>query len=166
MREKNQAGKFEGQGNLGEDRLGRLMPMLQEVGQGMTRLSQEMSESSGLHITDVGAMSVLSRHREPPMTIGELRRHLGLSPAAMTKLVDRLEAAGHVRRAPDATDRRRICLEVTEKADVLASEALSHFMEHVRISLRKYDDASLEAAERFLSDIRDALPGERWREGK
>ncbi len=156
MREKNQE----------ESRVERLMPMLQEVGQGMTRLSQEMSESSGLHITDVGAMSVLSRHREPPMTIGALRGHLGLSPAAMTKLVDRLEDAGHVRRVPDANDRRRVCLEVTEKADALANDALSHFMEHTRTSLGAYDDASLEAAERFLSDIRDALPGDRWREGR
>ncbi len=149
--------------NQEESRVERLMPMLQEVGQGMTRLSREMSESSGLHITDVEAMSFLSRHREPPMTIGALRKHLGLSPAAMTKLVDRLEDAGHVRRAPDTNDRRRICLEVTEKADTLAKDSLRQFMEHTRNSLDTYDDASLAAAERFLSDVRDALPGEPWR---
>lgn len=136
------------------------MRMLQEVGEGMTRLSQEIAEASGLHMTDVGAISVLSRHRARPMTIGLLRGHLGLSPAAMTKLVDRLEDAGHVRRVPDTSDRRRICLEVTDSADALAKDVLSRFLGRARNALGAYDDASLAAAERFLSDIRDALPGD------
>jgi DNA-binding MarR family transcriptional regulator len=146
------------EGDLG-DRVDRLMRMLQEVSEGMTLLSQEIAEMSGLHITDVGASSVLSRHREEPMTIGALREHLGLSPAAMTKLVDRLEDAGHVRRVPDARDRRRVCLEVTAKADALAKDVLSQFLGGLQGELNTYDDASLAAAERFLSDVRDALPG-------
>jgi DNA-binding MarR family transcriptional regulator len=142
------------------ERMDRLMWMMREVSEGMTRLSHEYAEASGLHITDVAALSFLSRHTvEEPMTIGSLREHLGLSPAAMTKLVDRLEVSGHVRRAPDSHDRRRIQLEVTEKANDLAKDVFSRFMEHTQITLDSYDDENLEVAERFLSDIRDALPG-------
>ncbi len=142
------------------ERMDRLMWMMKEVSEGMTRLSYEYAEASGLHITDVSALSFLSRHTvEEPMTIGSLREKLDLSPAAMTKLVDRLEDSGHVRRAPDVHDRRRIQLEVTEKANDLAKDVFSRFIEHTQITLDSYDDENLEVAERFLSDIRDALPG-------
>jgi DNA-binding MarR family transcriptional regulator len=48
------------------------------------------------------------------MSPGHLAANMGLSSGAMTNRLDRLEAAGLVRRLPDPTDRRALQVELTE----------------------------------------------------
>lgn len=48
-------------------------------------------------------------------TPGELGRQLGLTTGATTNLLDRIEAAGLVRRTPNPADRRSVLLEATEE---------------------------------------------------
>ena len=67
----------------------------------------------GLPDNDVRAMSLLV-DSEDPLGPVELGNRLGMRSASATELVDRLEAAGHVRRAPHPRDRRRVIVEVTE----------------------------------------------------
>ncbi|WP_329115581.1 MarR family winged helix-turn-helix transcriptional regulator [Streptomyces sp. NBC_01465] len=43
-----------------------------------------------------------------PATPSELARHLSASTAAMTLVIDRLAAGGHVSREPHPTDRRKV----------------------------------------------------------
>ena len=50
------------------------------------------------------------------MAAGELATAMGLSPGAITTLVDRLEQDGFVRRVRDDADRRRVLVELTESA--------------------------------------------------
>ncbi len=47
----------------------------------------------------------------------ELGHRLGIRSASATAMVDRLEAAGHLRRRSHPTDRRRRTLEVTTEAN-------------------------------------------------
>src|SRR5919199_2049615 len=66
-----------------------------------------------------GEFRVLSslRHSGPPYrrSPGKLAEHAELSSGAMTNRLDRLEAAGLVRRLPDPDDRRGIQVELTEQ---------------------------------------------------
>ncbi|WP_431221445.1 MarR family winged helix-turn-helix transcriptional regulator [Leifsonia xyli] len=48
-----------------------------------------------------------------PVTAGALSDHLHISTASTTKLLDRLERAGHVVRRPHPTDRRAVTVEIT-----------------------------------------------------
>jgi DNA-binding MarR family transcriptional regulator len=48
------------------------------------------------------------------LTPGQLSQQLNLSSGAMTNRLDRLEAAGHIRRVPDPNDRRSVLVELTE----------------------------------------------------
>ncbi len=48
---------------------------------------------------------------------GELARHLGVSTASMTAMIDRLERSGHVRRERHETDRRSIYVVPTERSE-------------------------------------------------
>jgi DNA-binding MarR family transcriptional regulator len=48
-----------------------------------------------------------------PKTAGELSAGTGLSSAATTTLIDRLEQRGFVRRVADPSDRRRVLVEMT-----------------------------------------------------
>lgn len=49
-----------------------------------------------------------------PMTLTELSRSLGMSHSSASGIVDRLQARGLLRRTEDASDRRRMSIEVTE----------------------------------------------------
>jgi DNA-binding MarR family transcriptional regulator len=50
-----------------------------------------------------------------PLTVGEQAAHLGLSPATMSELVDRLEQRELVERMRDDRDRRRVFIWLTDQ---------------------------------------------------
>ena len=51
-----------------------------------------------------------------PLTAGEISQRTGLTSGAVTRLIDRLEQRGSVRRRPDADDRRKVRVEITPSA--------------------------------------------------
>jgi MarR family transcriptional regulator, lower aerobic nicotinate degradation pathway regulator len=53
---------------------------------------------------------------------GPLADRIGLDRSDMVSLVDELEAAGHVRRSPDPTDRRRKIVSVTASGEAVLEE--------------------------------------------
>lgn len=69
---------------------------------------QAVADRLGLNLTDVKCLAPLVDGR--PSTISEIAERLGLTHGAVTRTVDRLEAAGYVRRDPDPTDRRKIII--------------------------------------------------------
>src|SRR3954454_16622364 len=80
--------------------------------------SARFASRNGMHPTDVRALIALmdaSRAGEE-LTAGRLGAALGLTSAGTTALVDRLERAGHVRRVRDGRDRRKVVIEVDERA--------------------------------------------------
>lgn len=67
----------------------------------------------GVTPRQVAALATIADFRQPKM--GDIARKLGVTPAVVTGMVDRLEKAGLVERVmPDGGDRRRICLAVTD----------------------------------------------------
>jgi DNA-binding Lrp family transcriptional regulator len=72
----------------------------------------------GLTATENKALDLLARRG--PITSGELARELGLTPGAVTGLVDRLARAGYAQRVPDEADRRKTF--VAADVDRLAAE--------------------------------------------
>src|SRR5689334_1876264 len=48
------------------------------------------------------------------LRVNELAREVVLSPTAMSRFVDRVEAAGHVRREADPADRRALQVAITD----------------------------------------------------
>ena len=75
--------------------------------------SQAVAERVGMHSTDIETMDLLNTLG--PMTPGELSKRTGLSTGATTRLIDRLERVGYVRRRPDEFDRRRVIIEPVEE---------------------------------------------------
>lgn len=76
--------------------------------------------------TDMRALRVLiaARNQSIPVTPGMIASHLEISTAATTKLLDRLERGGHVRRRPHLTDRRSLTVEVTDATRAAARESV------------------------------------------
>jgi DNA-binding MarR family transcriptional regulator len=66
-----------------------------------------------LGATDLYALNILQL--TGPMTPGELGTRTGLTTGPTTRLIDRLEQAGYVRRVPSPDDRRKVIVEPVGK---------------------------------------------------
>lgn len=64
------------------------------------------------------------------VTARDIAHHLDISSAATTKLLDRLEQAGHIRRDRHTTDRRAIAVVVTPETRTAAEATVGR--EHAR----------------------------------
>lgn len=81
--------------------------------------NQSMDETLaefGLDRRSISLLGKLRRHGAPyQVSAGNLATELRLSSGAMTNRLDRMEAAGLVRRLPDPSDRRGTLVEPTEE---------------------------------------------------
>jgi DNA-binding MarR family transcriptional regulator len=69
--------------------------------------NQALADHLRLHPTDLQCLNLLAL--EPgPVTTGRVAELTGLTTGSATRLVDRLERAGYVRRERDIEDRRRV----------------------------------------------------------
>lgn len=74
---------------------------------------QASARACGLGATDLYALNILEL--SGPMTPGELGGRTGLTTGPTTRLIDRLEQAGYVRRVPAPDDRRKVIVELIGK---------------------------------------------------
>jgi DNA-binding MarR family transcriptional regulator len=116
---------------------------------------EAVGQCLGLSAVDHRALTLI--HEHAPLTAGTLAQLTGLTPGAVTGLVDRLERAGQVRRNADPNDRRRIMIEPvgdgnTGLDDVFADlgTAMSGFMD-------KYDDRERATIADYVSNTIDVL---------
>jgi len=90
---------------------------LQQAGQRLSLATilfhQAIADRLGLHPTDHKCIDLLASAGST--TAGELAEATGLSTGAITGVIDRLEAAGFVRREDDPNDRRRVIIRVVPK---------------------------------------------------
>ena len=84
------------------------------------------ADEVGLSGTDYQATNLLAL--DGPLSSGELAARLGLTTGATTRLIDRLERAGYLRRVHDPADRRRVMVEQTG----VVPEDLKHHLAAVR----------------------------------
>lgn len=96
-------------------------------------------------------------------TPSELKHHLGADTAGMTRLLDRLQAKGLVRRAPHPGDRRSVVIELTPEGQALVPELTPIFG---TISRRVFAGFSGEEMaqmagllRRMLDNLKTAEPG-------
>ena len=80
------------------------------------------AEAIGLNATDFYTLNVLAL--SGPLTAGELAQRAGLTTGATTRMIDRLESEGFVRRVPDQADRRRVIVETLPDRDSDINAAL------------------------------------------
>ena len=68
-------------------------------------------EKLGINRTDLRCLNIVDN--QGPMTAGRLADLSGLTTAAVTAVLDRLERAGYARRVRDQPDRRQVIVELT-----------------------------------------------------
>ena len=92
--------------------------LIEAIGEKFREMSTETSlfhqavgDKLGLHITDHKCLDFIYRYGA--MTAGRLAELSGLTTGAVTGIIDRLEAAGYVRRTDDPKDRRKTIVQPT-----------------------------------------------------
>lgn len=75
------------------------------------------AKACGLGASDLYVLNILEL--DGPMTPGEIIARTGLTTGPTTRLIDRLEAAGYVRRVPAPDDRRKVIVEPVDRPAAL-----------------------------------------------
>jgi DNA-binding MarR family transcriptional regulator len=102
-----------------------------------------------LNPTDYAAMNhLMSGARQlGPVELGAL---LGMTSGSATGLVDRLETAGHVRRQPHPSDRRRLVVAPTESATRTVLDVLRPMLDALDALGDEFSEPEQRAIQRYL----------------
>lgn len=77
-------------------------------------INRDLAEAGLPDLAWYDLLWALYRQPERRLRVNELAREVVLSPTAMSRFVDRVERAGHVRREPDPADRRALRVTLTD----------------------------------------------------
>ncbi|WP_309112278.1 MarR family transcriptional regulator [Saccharothrix sp.] len=111
-------------------------------------LNGMIAEHLGLPWTDLQALYVLAN--EGPATPGRLAQRVNLTSGSASRMIDRLERAGYVRRVPDPFDRRRLVVEPVDEAVRRVGGLYDSLNERHRADVEDLDDDQRAALLRFL----------------
>jgi len=92
-----------------------------------------------------------------PITSGELRQRMGLSGAAITYLVDRMMASGHITRESDPADRRKVILRYSGSGLDTARAFFAPLGIHIHTAMADLPDPDLLAARRVFARLIEAM---------
>lgn len=95
------------------DRLAELNRVSRQYLASYVLFNQAVADRIGMHPTDVQCLNLLTLEQEP-LTTGQIAELTGLTSGSATRLVDRLERAGYVRRERDTRDRRRVLVHLVD----------------------------------------------------
>jgi DNA-binding MarR family transcriptional regulator len=112
------------------------------------QLNGLIAERLGMTWTDLQALYVLANHG--PATPGELAKKVALTSGSGSRMIDRLVAAGFVRRVPDPHDRRRVVVEPVDEAVARVGGLYDRLNARHRADLEGLSDAELAALLGFL----------------
>lgn len=138
------------------DRIMAEMGRMRQIERRIMRSSQKFMK---LNETDMRAIRkmISAKHAGQFVTPGALSQYLGISSASVTKMIDRLESHGHVRRTKHPTDRRSQCVEVTEETHLAARAQLGRH-HAMRFEVAKgLSSEEREVVIRFLAGTSDAM---------
>ncbi|XVV15185.1 MarR family winged helix-turn-helix transcriptional regulator [Actinoplanes sp. CA-131856] len=129
---------------------------VREVLQANGEAAHSLARRLEVGITDAVALDHLL---SSPEGLGptELGQRLGIRSASATTLVDRLDAAGHARRVPHPSDRRRQTVVATTTAYEEVLAALTPLLERIDEAAARLSPEQAAAATGFLHEVAAAM---------
>lgn len=122
------------------------------------RFQVAVAHQLGMPVTDVHALAALLE--AGPVGVSRLAELMGTTVGAATRLVDRLERGGYVRREPDPTDRRRILLQLVPERITAIAQYYEPMDARWRRQVDGYSDAQLRFLLEFLREGREIAKAE------
>lgn len=137
----------------------RLMDGLRAFGANYTEFTQRFAAWLGLHSTDAAALTEIlyAEDQGAPLSPARLSERVSLSSGATTALLNRLEAAGHVVRTREHTDRRVVTLRSSPEIRPRAVEFFGPYSARMVTEMAGYTPEQLRQFEDFLGHLRTAM---------
>src|SRR5260221_11361570 len=111
--------------------------------------SQTVADRAGVSSSDLECLDFLNL--EGRVTAGRLAEVTGLTTGAITGVVDRLEAAGLVRRERDEADRRKVFIAIVPENVAKIGKFYEHMQRAMQQAFDSYTDAELRLLLRFAN---------------
>jgi DNA-binding MarR family transcriptional regulator len=137
-----------------DPRMDQYVPLIKEFAARDALFHDAVARKIGLHSTDEKVLLVLS---EDAMTAGDLVDYTGLTGAAVTALVDRLESLGYVTRERGTLDRRKVTIRAVSAKLREINRIYSGLADEMQALLSKYDSAEFAAVMDFLGSAAEAM---------
>lgn len=131
----------------------RVLEMSSWLGEGMR------SDAAGRGLTVVRAEVLWVLARDGPLRQTDLAKSLRVTPHNVTVLIDALEGAGLVRRAPDPRDRRAILLELTDTGQATAHTLVAEQRRTAQLLFAGMSPGALKTFQSAVDLIVDRLRG-------
>jgi len=123
------------------------------VGQAAVLFHTRVAEHFGLGPADLKTLDLIERRGQ--ITPADLAREMGLAPASVTAVLDRLERKHLLRRVPHPSDGRRLLVEFDPAAMDRMTPLYEGFVRSLHDMLSKYSDAELAFIERVYNEVAD-----------
>jgi len=138
-----------------EDRLLAALPSWVNT---LSQLNRVIAERMGVTASDLGCLHVLNM--QGPATAAELARHVGLTPGSVSRMIDRLDAAGCIKRVRDPGDRRRVLIEPTAGGLARVAAYYEGLTARSRDDFAVFSPDELDALLRFIERSQQSAAGE------
>ncbi len=133
---------------MSTSRMRHYVPLAREFSARVLLFHEAVGDSVGLNATDVKVLRLLG---DASMTAGQLAEHIGLTGAAVTAVVDRLEAAGYATRERDEADRRRVTIRAVPAKTRRIDRLYDAYGAEMAKILAGYDAREFALIEDFLT---------------
>lgn len=146
--------------------IGKVMGALGRLRDAEHHLSEASQKYMKLGRSDMRALHylIVAHHSKAIVTPSAIATHLGISTASTTKLLDRLEAAGHIERGPHPSDRRALAITITDETRDAATHTVGRLQAKRFHAAVRLSPAERDVVIRFLDDMTDqiTLRNEAW----
>ena len=122
------------------------------------QLDEAVAGQFGLNRTDLRCLGIL--YRRGRITAGELAEESGLTPGAITTVLDRLERGSYANRVADPADRRRVLVVSTVATREIGARAHGEVELAARQELEGRSATQLTVIRDFLRRTREVYEGQ------
>src|SRR3954447_12847519 len=136
---------------MNRDHIDSVLRSLRKVNLQGSFLGQTVAIRFGLSESDIETLEQLIDMGAS--TAGKLAEVTGLTSGAVTRVIDRLEQGGYVRRVADPADRRRVIVEAIPEKVAAVQAALNRVGSASADEIGRYTDAQLALITDFLTKM-------------
>ena len=140
---------------LDDPRVEALGMLLEANNEATNAVECSLSEVTKAPLPWFGVLIRLARSPGKQLRMTELAHDMTISTSGLTRLVDRIEAAGHVERRPCTDDRRGLLCAITPEGEEILEAALPAHLASLQAIFAALDEAEITALTSLLRTVRD-----------
>lgn len=122
----------------------------------ISQVNRDLEASIGIPVSWFEVLLRLGRSDGHRLRMAELARQVGLSTSGLTRLVDRIEEAGYVRREACPTDRRGANAVLTDDGESLLRKAVPPHLDSLDLRVARPLGPKVDDLTTLLRTLRDS----------